>query len=153
MCVLWIGVLKKQKGDFGTACFFQSIVAWSLQSSCLVKRNTIFNTTIQNKPFSSTLLKKKLGKLKREKKKPSLGEGKKGRRNAIRRITNGQTSIHQEAIKTTSEKEGGVRYVHSWSEGWERGGKESGPRGRGMGGLVQYFYGFLFSYFFLILYF
>lgn len=87
MWVLWICVLKKQKGDFGTALFFfffQSIVAWSLQSSCLIKRNTIFNTTIQKKPFSSTLLKKKPGKLKREKEKsPSLGEGKRGRRNKI----------------------------------------------------------------------
>lgn len=93
--------------------FFQSIVAWSLQSSCLIKRNTIFNTTIQKKPFSSTLLKKKPGKLKREKERsPSLGEGK-GREaggTKSRRITNGQTSIHQEAIKTTSEKRG-VRYV------------------------------------------
>lgn len=142
MWVLWVCVLKKQKGDFGTAFFFffQSIVAWSLQSSCLIKRNTIFNTTIQKKPFSSTLLKKKPGKLKREKEKsPSLGEGK-GREaggTKSRRITNGQTSIHQEASKTTSGKKGVryVQFVRRLGKAW--GGKGRGGRQRR--GLVQYF--------------
>lgn len=110
-------MLKKQKGDFGTAHFFFSPVYSCMKFTIKLprKRNTIFNTTIQKKPFSCTLLKKKPSKLKkkREKRKsPSSrwGRGEKAGRNAIQSITNGQTSVHQEAITTTSEKEG-VRYV------------------------------------------
>lgn len=44
-----------------------------------MERNTIFNITIQNKRFSSTLLKKKLGKLKWGGGSSSLGKGREGR--------------------------------------------------------------------------
>lgn len=135
--------------------FFQSIVAWSLQSSCLIKRNTIFNTTIQNKPFSSTLLKKKPGKLKREKEKAHhLAKGREERQEGTQSgVTNGQTSIHQEAIKTTLEKEGVryVQFVRRLGTGWER--KRAWGGWLKDGGLVQYFYGvFLFLKFFYFLF-
>lgn len=76
-----------------------------------MERNTIFNITIQNKRFSSTLLKKKLGKLKWGGK--FITWKRKGRQGGTQSgVRNRQTSIHQEAVKTTSEKEE-VCYVHS----------------------------------------
>lgn len=81
MCVLWGSVCWRNRRDtLARLIFFQSIVAWKFTIKLPHKRNTIFNTTIQKKPFSSTLLKEKLSKLKREKKRPiTLGKGRKGR--------------------------------------------------------------------------
>lgn len=84
--MLWVGALKKTEGRLWHGSFFQSIVAWSVQSSCLVRRNTIFNTTIQINHFLPHYLKKKPGKLKGKKKRLSLGERRKAGRNAIRSL-------------------------------------------------------------------
>lgn len=72
-----------------------------------------------------------------------------------RRVTNGQTSIHQVAIKTTSDKEG-VRYVHSLSEdytGWERKRAWGKARARGGGGSGSIFLWVLILFFLFLKFF
>lgn len=49
---------EDKKGDFGTARFFPVYSCMKFTIKLPHERNTIFNTTIQKKPFSSTLLKK-----------------------------------------------------------------------------------------------
>lgn len=83
----------------------------------------------------------------RKEKAPSLGEGTGRQGGTQSRVTNGQTSIHQVAIKTNSEKEA-VRYVQfirRLGMRWE--GKRAWVKASG--GWFNIFMGFYFLFIFM----
>lgn len=85
----------------------------------------------------------------RKEKAPSLGEGTGRQGGTQSRVTNGQTSIHQVAIKTNSEKEA-VRYVQfirRLGMRWE--GKRAWVKASG--GWFHLFMGFYFFTYFYVL--
>lgn len=141
-------MLKKQKGDFGTAHFFFPVYSCMKFTIKLPhKRNTIFNTTIQKKPFSSTLLKKKPSKLKKRKEKAHhVGEGEQRQGGTQSRALQMDKLLYtKKPLKPPRRRKESAMY--SLPEDWECREREIGHKGKERGVWFNIFYGFLFIFF------